>query len=552
MSGILGVVLAGCAVERDTGGLVTREEMDAAVADAVKQALAQVAEEYASTDEVDAAVASALVAADCAAKDDVAAIEGRVSFLEDDYSPAGDLLNEADLRQAGDDALLTDLLQEVADRDAADVVITGMFASYPTWVDTQELADTAQVNAEGYADGLFQEAQEEIDALAGDVALSAERVANLELENLNVLHILRDEDGDGSVVWPVSNAAELLAAVADLDNYHIPSDITLTVEIAAGVYELTAPLNFAHPDGGRVYVVGSTGVAADVEIRFTGSDGVQIREGSALGFLAYISLIGDGTNGSGLQVQSSSAATIGPMVISDFGYEGLEVGSGSYLEGQGSWTVDETDLGWLSVKDNGRRGIYIYGGSGARLPYSAVSGNGLHQTGNGFEVSNSSYLDAVFSSSTGNSGMGYYALGGSIGNFIGATSEDNEGAGFTAQVFSGMDVSNADSVGDAHGVVVEDSSYASAAGATIDTAGYGFISGGGLIEANGATVNVATHAFYAQRHGTIDAREATVISVYSDAFRTKGNAFIDASAFKEGVSTIGSTDHDTVDFILGL
>ena len=45
MSGVLSVVLAGCAVEPDTGGLVTRAERDAAVADAVKQARAQVAEE---------------------------------------------------------------------------------------------------------------------------------------------------------------------------------------------------------------------------------------------------------------------------------------------------------------------------------------------------------------------------------------------------------------------------------------------------------------------------------------------------------------------------
>lgn len=103
----------------------------------------------------------------------------------------------------------------------------------------------------------------------------------------NVVRVVGDD-----ISVTVTDEATLIAAIAELDSYHIASSATYTIQVADGVYSFTAPLVFHHPDGGRIRLQGNVETPANVVFNFAGTSGIVMDEASALGFVGGLTLRG--------------------------------------------------------------------------------------------------------------------------------------------------------------------------------------------------------------------------------------------------------------------
>lgn len=316
--------------------------------------------------------------------------------------------------------------------------------------------------------------------------------------------------------WAVTNEAEMLDALANLDNYHIASEATLTIQVAAGDYYFTNSLTVHHPDGGRVRIEGETGSPADVHLYFTGSSGVVVDEGSALGYVGAVTLHGDGvTDAQGFWVTGSSAAAIGPLTIDDFGGDGLEVSGASALV---------AGMGDLAVTDSGQTGIRISENSAAYLPSfqvahsvpfsgaygalvdrggylygagAAVSGSG----GSGFYVDGGASVDIANAASSGNGHHGVYVSGGSslVGTSADATSNALSGFYVTDGSQAYLDSATATGNGD-YGFASESLSWVNASSATSAGNQVAFESDAGWLWAPYSNASGSTEYDYVQRY----------------------------------------------------
>lgn len=141
----------------------------------------------------------------------------------------------------------------------------------------------------------------------------------------------------------VSTAGELLDALDDLDTLRIGQQATYTIQLATGFYDLPGSLELGHPDGGRVALIGETGSASDVALRFSGTDGLLIQNSSALGYVNGITIQQQSApTGVGVMVRRNSMAWLGPDVrVQGFGLGVQSVGA-SHLIAEGVELVDNT------------------------------------------------------------------------------------------------------------------------------------------------------------------------------------------------------------------
>ena len=243
---------------------------------------------------------------------------------------------------------------------------------------------------------------------------------------------------DSDTTWTAATSAELLDLLDDLDSYGIGAAATLTIELAAGVYSFSAPLSIHHRDGGRVEIVGD-GVATTT-LSFPASDGIVVDEGTALGYLSDVTVIGGTGDHDGITVEDGSSLWLGlvnvegfggqgiyarrnstlhadeGILVSDCGENGIQVREGSYAnvsnatsQGNGSRGVLVVgafgDANGVSSLDNGAQGFQASGGGALSVRDSTAAGNGS----NGVVSLQNSGVDATNSTVQNNSSYGYYA-----------------------------------------------------------------------------------------------------------------------------------------------
>ena len=247
------------------------------------------------------------------------------------------------------------------------------------------------------------------------------------------------------------------AALDSLKNTWIPNGVTVTIQLAPGIYSYTSPIVVDHPCGSRIQIVGATPVSTTITGNgaVIGSAGnwtvpIIVQSTSSISVGDYV--IVSGTTGTGdhyairgvwqvLSVDSSAqitvknthrASTFPTFTLSSgtvtaikshlyfSGCPGIAVVNGSYLglisnvvvvgDGSNNTGVYAADSSTLIVGNN--VGVTGFGGGGflcmnnsfIYAPSSTSSGNGE----NGFACSLSSAIYAPSSTSSGNGENGYY------------------------------------------------------------------------------------------------------------------------------------------------
>lgn len=308
-------------------------------------------------------------------------------------------------------------------------------ASCVTQADLDAAVETAVANAMAEFDCVTQDELDSSGYVTDDeLAVVQADVQALSVSTLQIL--IDDADGaeDGEVTWEVNTAGTgdyptIPDAISALDGYHIPADVTLTIQVADGSYLLAEPLTFHHPDGRRVRLVGDEASPTNVTlIACTACSGIVVDAGSTLGFVGGFSLVGDGTIGTptdeiaGIQVTQGSVATLGKLQIRGFD-TGVGVWGASFVQ------ADDRDASapWLTISDCVGYGVRVDGLSMAYLPSVVVTGS---TGGDGIRAERGSFLYADGSTSSANAQHGFVVMDNAGAEFSNSTSSANGQSGF--------------------------------------------------------------------------------------------------------------------------
>ena len=271
------------------------------------------------------------------------------------------------------------------------------------------------------------QSDERLDKLADDV-----KTLRQELDDANDRLDTLDEESARiilrSTTLDVSTPAELDEALDWLDGRLIAHNVTVTIALADGIYEMEHVLRVDHPDGARIHVIGNEDTPAAVLLNFgQDEDGVEVRDGRALAELNGVTLQGpgaaSGSGGHGIYVRRNAYLSLGSatdggpgVVVIGFGGDGMRAEDGGVLVARG-----------VTVSDNGGSGVRAMDGS-------YLEASGAVSTGNidvGMRASNGATLVAS-GSETSTNGTGYQADGAANLIATSAWADDNTKNGFRA------------------------------------------------------------------------------------------------------------------------
>jgi len=312
----------------------------------------------------------------------LAAAEVRIAALEADHIGVADLAGLATIEDlAALDARVLALEGDYVSADvAADLAarLASVEADYASAASVLALDGRLGLLEADYATGteLFA-AQARLAAIEADYLTSASGVALVAT--------------DTSLA--VADEAALTAVLAALDGMRIARDATLTLELAAGTFTFTEPLDLGHPDGARLAVQGA-GTAATV-LSFPDSDGIVLQRGAALGYLGDLTLLGAGGDQDGIQVLDGAVLHLGNVAVEDFG--------GVCLRAAGAASV-RADEG-LVASGCGEAGVLAEEGAFASALYASISASGT-----AFYARSGAVLEA-FMSFADACNVGYFADG---------------------------------------------------------------------------------------------------------------------------------------------
>lgn len=387
--------------------------------------------------------------------------------------------------------------------------------------------------------------------LAGEVASAAEVNRNFEelyeavaaLEQNAVLMIAEN------TTWTVGEEngdyLTLPEALAALDRFRIAGGANVTIDLEDGDYSHATPIEFSHPDGNRLRILGNDVDPTLVDLHFTGPGGLKVSPGSAVGEVRGVTIRGNGQSGATGVQALWGRIELTNVIVRDFGESGLVanesgviIAPGVNVSGSGTNGLVASQGGLIvassaTVTDSATTGIFARAcgvvSAQSALVSNTASGNGVHAQYNGYvdfgggvSTNNSGggvvaeYGGVVEASgpgsrSTDNGSDGYRADSGALVLAEDSTSEDNGARGYHSTAFSAIFASTADarrnsgdgfraiygsliwapnSVGDSnsqHGYLSTDNGYLRATGATSTNNGangYAVSVGGTMVSAS--------------------------------------------------------------------
>lgn len=343
--------------------------------------------------------------------------------------------------------------------------------------------------------------------------------------------------------------------LASLDAVRIPTDRTVTIDIADGQYALDAPVALTHPDGARIEIVGNTGSPGSVVLAFSGgAGGVVVEDGHALGRLDGVRLQGDGTGSDpGVHARFGGHIRLGPdVIVAGFGGDGVcAEGGGSivargvtasgngghgfhargnaFIEAEGATATDNEGAGFVAASGasmvaagavatgSGLDGFASTGGASLSAGASEATGNGTVAPSAGYSAWGGALLYADASVSTGQD-HGYWVGSGSTLLAEGSAAVDSASAGYQAWLDALL--------------VADDASVSGSTGAGVDAAA------GSVIHAEGASVSGASGGgFAAGGASLLLASGATARSNGGRGFEADGNSTILATGSATEITT---------------
>jgi hypothetical protein len=179
-------------------------------------------------------------------------------------------------------------------------------------------------------------------------------------------------------------------AVDAAHRVRITGDAILTLKINDGTYSATTPLEVHHPDGLRLHIIGNTTDPSKVVLKFTGTYGVLVQDGNALGMLAGVTVQGDGTVTQCVTASNDAFMTLGEKTVVEKCSNGLVVNQHSFVWAPNLVAQDNTLDGIHVVRGstfssskavsrrNGEHGLQVFANSAAFVQGGAFSGNGSY------------------------------------------------------------------------------------------------------------------------------------------------------------------------------
>lgn len=232
----------------------------------------------------------------------------------------------------------------------------------------------------------------------------------------------------------------LAAAVASLDRYRIAPDATVVIQLEDGIHALDTTVEFQHPDGARIEVVGNADPGL-VVLDYTGTDtALRVSNNAVLGLLTGVTVKGPASLGIGIEVVDGGVLICGQggVVVEGFS-AAFFANRGGILAADGT-VARGSDIGYqasrgsvIDAVEAGASGLTTTGflaetGSTIDATVSAANENWT-----GYDARDNATIIAVQATAAGNTGPGISAERGGFVDAYGALVEDNASFGLLAR-----------------------------------------------------------------------------------------------------------------------
>ena len=408
----------------------------------------------------------------------------------------------------------------------------------------QERLDAAEATIASQQAQLV-DANGEIAVLQQDLSGANDEIADLEvrLDTVESDYLVGADVADAVRLIEVdtdleaADPDEIEAQLAWLDGRRIGRDATVTVVLTSDAYTFTEPLRLAHPDGGRLQIRPDVGVSP--VLTFPSTDGIVVEDGTDIGYLGGIALVG-GTSYSGLSVMESSSVVVGDLDVQGWSV-GIMVAQNAALSLEEGAAITLADC--------------YYGAYVAFSAYADLTGASAAACSIGFRA-DGGYLVANGASSANASSTGFYASDLGVIQADGAAS-DSDGTGFYAKLGGYIYAPNSvaadstDSAGYyANAGALLYASYGSATG----NAESGFLAeaASAIFATHGTATGNGDHGFYSGEHSAIYAPYSYSLGNSIYQYVTYYNGFIYAHPTASGSDTsdIWEGGHDFTDLMI--
>ncbi|HMV66109.1 MAG TPA: hypothetical protein PKA64_04620 [Myxococcota bacterium] len=257
--------------------------------------------------------------------------------------------------------------------------------------------------------------------------------------------------------------ATISDALAAIDLYAIRGAGEITIQVAAGTYNLTAPIRPRHPDGARIRIVGDPANPASRVLSFSNvTAGFDLGGGYALGAFTGFEIRGGANAVDGVRISGRSTLIEGTdLIVDSWDDQGIIVTEQSFAR-----------LDRARVEDNGTDGIAAFLGStviaedaisyrnrtGFRAWMSQIYAQGAEATANDSDgivaESGGVFYGAALAYSNGDDGFNAFA--GGIFDVGESVAADNGGEGFylfAGSVMRGYSISTVPTVPGVDGIL---------------------------------------------------------------------------------------------------
>lgn len=143
-----------------------------------------------------------------------------------------------------------------------------------------------------------------------------------------------------------SEFATIAAAMSYLQEYRIDPDVTVTISLANGTYNVTSSTSLNHPDGQRIRLIGNTGSPSSVVLNWNGTPNdhtLKVTDGYSFGLINGIQFSSNAVALFGaIAALTNGAVTVGANnIYNAMGYS-FYASENAYLEAEGG-TINGTD-----------------------------------------------------------------------------------------------------------------------------------------------------------------------------------------------------------------
>lgn len=232
--------------------------------------------------------------------------------------------------------------------------------------------------------------------------------------------------------------ASLAEALAALEKEHIIPGATVTLQLAEGTYSSNQPLEFNHPDGKSIQILGDVSDPSTVVLQFIDSSGLVL-SGTHLSLIDGVTISGNQVGGpydkTGVLATAGASVNVGQHVIVEDFDVGMQAEYGGVIK------ADQT-----TVSNNTLHGFVATHGGIIHANGASATSNG----GNGFFATNSGDIFCSSALATDNGDSGFAAFFGSHISVPLGTSSDNANFGYSAFQLSIIEATNAVASGNAY------------------------------------------------------------------------------------------------------